>query len=182
MSRTLLIVACLGALALPAAVEGQVGFGVAGGVAQPVRDFGNYAVAGPTVSGLVNVGIPLAPAGIRFEGTYGKYDYKPFLTSDGGHVRMISGTANAMLSMPGPIGPYAIGGIGYYRSTAKGNGGSGETSKVGYNGGLGFRVGLFGVAAFAEARWHYIPGANTATIRNVTTGTDLIPLTVGLTF
>lgn len=182
MSRTLLSVAFLSALALPAAAEAQVGFGVAGGIAQPVGDFGNYAVAGPTYSGLVNVSIPLAPVGVRLEGTYGKYDYKPFLTSDGGHVRMISGTANAMLSMPGPIGPYVIAGIGYYRSTANGNGGSGETNKVGYNGGLGVRVGLFGLSAFAEARLHHIPGPNTATIRNVTTNTRLIPLTIGVTF
>lgn len=182
MSRTLLTVAFLAALSVPAVAEAQVGFGVAGGVAQPIRDFGNYAVAGPTYSGIVNVSIPLAPVGFRFEATYGKYDYKPFLTSDGGHVRMLSGTANAMLSMPGPIGPYVIAGIGYYRSTANGNGGSGETNKVGYNAGLGLRVGLFGLSAFAEARFHHIPGPNTATIRNVPTGTDLVPLTIGLTF
>ena len=182
MSRTFLTVALLATFSLPAMAHAQVGFGVAGGRAQPVSDFGNNAVAGPTYSGLVNISIPLAPVGVRLEGTYGKYDYKPFVGSDGGHVRIISGTANAMLSMPGPIGPYLIGGIGYYRSTANGNGGSGETNKVGYNGGLGVRVGLGGLSAFAEARLHHIPGANTATLRGVSTNTQLIPLTIGLTF
>lgn len=182
MSRKLSMAALLAALALPAVAEGQIGFGIAGGVAQPVGDFGNVAVAGPLFSGLLNLSIPLAPVGLRFEGSLGQYDYKSTVGSTGGKVRMLSATANAMVSTPGPIGPYVIGGIGYYRSTADCSGCSTESNKVGYNGGVGLRAGLFGLAAFVEARFHHIPGASAPTIGGLTTNTQFIPLSVGVTF
>jgi hypothetical protein len=182
MSRTLSTAALLAALAFPVVAEGQIGFGAAAGVAQPVGDFGNVAKAGPLFSGLVNVSIPLAPVGVRFEGSYGTYDYKSTVGSTGGNVRMLSATANAIVSTPGPIGPYLIAGLGYYRSTAECTACSTESNKVGYNGGVGLKAGLFGVAAFVEARFHHIPGASDPTNGGVKTNTQFIPVSVGVTF
>ena len=182
MTRKLFMAALLASLSLPAAAEGQLGFGLAVGKSVPVGDFGNYAVAGPLFSGLVNVSIPLAPFGFRFEGSLGQYDFKPSVASTGGKVRMLSGTANGMLSIPGPIGPYVIGGIGYYHSTNECNTCSAKTNKVGYNGGVGFRVGLLSLSAFVEARIHYIAGENAATIGALKTNTTFMPLTAGVTF
>jgi hypothetical protein len=174
--------ALLAALALPAVAEAQIGFGVAAGVAQPVGDFGNVAKAGPLFSGLVNVSIPLAPVGVRLEGSYGSYDYKSFVGSTGGNVRMFSATANAMVSTPGLISAYGIGGIGYYHFSAECTGCSSSSSNVGFNGGVGVRAGLFGFSAFAEARYHYIPGESTPTIGGLTSSTQFIPVSVGITF
>lgn len=181
-TRTLLIAAISATLAFPAVAEGQVGFGAAAGISQPIGDFGNVAEAGTQLSGLINLSIPLAPFGFRFEGSLGQYDYKTTVGSRGGNVRMLSAVANAMFSMPGPIGPYLIGGIGYYRSSAECSGCTTKSAKVGYNGGAGFRIGLFGLAAFAEARLHHIPGANDPTNGGLKTNTQFVPLSVGLTF
>jgi hypothetical protein len=57
-----------------------------------------------------------------------------------------------------------------------------ESNKVGYNGGVGLRAGLFGLSAFVEARFHFIPGASAPTTGGLTTNTQFIPLSVGVTF
>lgn len=170
MIRKILAAAFVVALVMPSAAHAQIGFGVSAGPSKPMGDFGDIAKTGYQFSGLLNLSIPLAPFGFRFEGSVGQYDYKSAVGLANAKARVISGTANAMLSTPGFIGPYVIGGVGYYRSTTECTGCSAGSNKVGFNGGAGVRVGLLGFSAFAEARYHSA------------SSTQFIPLSVGVTF
>ena len=183
MTRKLFAIAAIAALVLPVtAVQAQVGFGVAGGYSKPVGDFNKIAESGYHVSGLVNIGIPLAPIGFRLEGTFSEFDYKGALSANGAKARILSATGNAILSTPGLLGPYFIGGLGIYRATAECSTCSKSSTKVGFNGGAGFKVGLAGLAVFAEARYHYIPGDSAPTTAGIKSSTQFIPVSVGITF
>lgn len=181
MTRKLSMIAALALLAVPAAsAHAQLGFGAAAGVTAPVGDFRNAAESGYHVTGLVTVGIPLLPVGGRLEGSFSEFNYKN--TTNSAKARIVSGTANVVLSTPGFIGPYLIGGIGAYHSTAECSGCSTSSTKVGYNGGGGLQLGLAGISVFVEARYHYVPGANDPTNGGVKSSTQFIPLSVGVTF
>lgn len=175
MSRKLLTAAALAVLAFPAATaRAQIGYGVAAGLSAPTGDFGKTNEAGYHLTGILRFSAPLAPVGMRVEGTYSEFNYKnTFLAS--AKARILSATANAVFSSPGIMGPYLIGGLGIYNASTSCSGcNSNGSSKVGFNGGGGFSFGLSGFSAFLEARYHYIPvsGGSTA----------FIPISFGLTF
>jgi Outer membrane protein beta-barrel domain len=177
------LVATFAALTFPMALaQAQVGFGVAAGASVPMGDFSDVASTGYQASALLNLSVPLLPIGFRFEGSIGEYDYKGGALAVGAKARIVSGTANVMLSTPGIIGPYLIGGVGYYRVSAECSGCSTTNDKVGFNGGAGLKIGLGGLSAFAEARYHYIPGASDATTGGKKSNTQFVPLSVGVTF
>lgn len=183
MSRKLSTLAILAGLALPiAAAHAQVGFGIAAGPSVPLGDFSNAVDAGYHVTGIVNVGVPLAPVGLRLEGSFADFNYKPIIGSSGSKARIYSGTANVVFSTPGIIGPYLIGGIGVYNASAVCTNCNSSDTKIGFNGGGGFKVGLAGFAVFAEARYHYVPGAANATTGGTNSSTQFIPVSVGVTF
>jgi hypothetical protein len=183
MLRPLTFFATLAVLALPVAgANAQIGFGVSAGLSQPVGNLGDAVDAGYNLTGIVNVSIPLAPVGLRFEGSYNSFNYKSSFFS-GGSARIISGTANAMFGTPGIVGPYAIAGVGLYNSSASCSGCSSSSStNAGVNGGVGIRLGLGGLAAFAEARYHYISGGSSSTTGGGSNSAQFIPITVGVTF
>ncbi|MEO8621673.1 MAG: outer membrane beta-barrel protein [bacterium] len=178
------LVACFAALALPiAAAQAQLGFGVAAGPSTPMGDFSDIAKTGYQASGLVNLSLPLLPVGLRFEGSFGEYDYKDIGTvKSDAKARILSATANAMLSTPGIIGPYLIGGVGYYRASSECSTCSTSSSKVGFNAGVGVKLGLAGLSVFAEARYHYVPGASNPTTAGKNSSTQFVPVSVGITF
>jgi hypothetical protein len=181
MSRRLLTAAALTVFAAPIALaHAQAGFGVAAGVSDPLGDFGKAADAGYHVTGLLRLGIPLAPVGLRVEGSFSEFKYKN--SSTDAKARLVYGTANAVLSSPGTIAPYVIGGLGIYHASAVCGTCTTSSTKVGYNGGAGLRLGLSGFSAFVEARYHYIPGASDATNGGVKSSTQFIPVSVGVTF
>ncbi|MEP6621337.1 MAG: outer membrane beta-barrel protein [bacterium] len=184
MSRKLLTVAAFAALALPAtSAHAQLGFGVAAGPSAALSDFGKVVDAGYHVTGIATVSIPLAPIGFRLEGSFSEFNYKGAVSgSTDAKARIISGTANAVLSSPGILGPYFIAGLGLYNASAQCTGCSTSSNKVGFNGGGGFKFGLGSLAVFAEARYHYIPGASDATNGGVKSSTQFIPVSVGITF
>jgi hypothetical protein len=184
VSRRFLTVAAIAALVLPVAtLEAQVGFGVAGGYSAPLGDFGKIAQSGYHITGLVNLSIPLAPAGFRFEGSFSEYDYERVVsTASSSKARILYATANGILSTPGLLGPYLIGGLGMYHATAECTGCTTSSTKVGFNGGGGFKIGLAGLAVFAEARFHYVPGASDPTTAGIKSSTQFIPVSVGITF
>lgn len=183
MSRTLLTVSVLAALALPLAVaNAQLGFGVAAGPSLALGDFGNAVDAGYHVTGIVNISVPLAPVGVRLEGSFNNFNFKSSFASIDAKARIYSGTANVVLSTPGILGPYLIGGIGAYNTSAVCTGCTGSDTKVGFNGGGGFKFGLGNLSAFAEARYHYVPAASNATTGGSNSSTQFIPLSVGVTF
>ena len=52
-----------------------------------------------------------------------------------------------------------------------------EVSRKGF-----IKVGLGGLSAFVEARYHYVPGASDPTTGGAKSSTQFIPLSVGVTF
>jgi opacity protein-like surface antigen len=166
--------------AVPVAVGAQVGVGVAAGLSAPLGDFGKAAESGYHATGLVTIGVPLLPVGARLEGSFSEFNYKD-ATNDA-KARILYATANAVLSTPGIIGPYLIGGVGIYRATAECSTCTTESTKIGFNGGGGLKIGLAGFAVFVEARYHYIGGASDPTNGGIKSSTQFVPISVGLTF
>jgi hypothetical protein len=129
--------------------EAQLRFNVNAGASMPMSETGDLWNAGLRVGAGVEFRVPLVPVGLRVDGAYDRLGVK----LDGGpNLSIMSGTANAVFSLPlMPI--YAVGGIGMYRSDA----GEGATSTdLGFNGGLGLRLPLPMFSPFVEARFHQI--------------------------
>jgi hypothetical protein len=175
MSRKLLTVAALTFFALHvAAAHAQMGYGVAAGLSAPTGNFGNSVDAGYNVTGMLTFSAPLAPVGLRVEGSFNEFNYKSTILS-GAKARLLSGTANVVFSSPGIMGPYLIGGLGIYDASTSCSGCTlPSSSKIGFNGGGGFKFGLSGFSAFLEARYHYIPVSGSST--------SFIPVSFGVTF
>ncbi len=181
MSRKLVTAAALAVLTAPIAnAHAQMGFGLAAGISAPTGDFGKAADAGYHVTGLLRFGIPLAPVGLRLEGSFSEFKYKSSAVD--AKARLVSGIANAVFSSPGIVAPYVIGGVGIYHAWAACGSCTTSSTKVGYNGGAGLKLGLSGFSAFVEARYHYIPGASDPTTAGVKSSTQFIPVSVGVTF
>ena len=139
MSRKLLTAATLAVFALPAATaQAQIGYGVAAGLSAPRADFGSVADAGYHLTGLMTFSAPLAPVGLRVEGSFSEFNYKSSLVTTSAKARLLSATANAVLSSPGIMGPYLIGGLGIYRASSVCSTCSTSSTKLGFNGGAGF--------------------------------------------
>lgn len=183
MSRALIAATLVALFALPAATaHAQLGFGVAAGPSAALGDFGKVVDAGYHVTGIATVSVPLAPIGLRIEGSFSDFNYKSSISTGNAKARIYSGTANVVLSTPGIVGPYVIGGLGVYNASAVCTACNSSDTKVGYNGGGGFMIGLAGFSVFVEARYHYVPGASNATTGGANSSTQFIPVSVGVTF
>src|SRR5512132_279892 len=184
MSCKLLTAVTLAAFALPATTaRAQIGLGLAAGLSVPQGDFGKVAESGYHVTGLIAVGAPIIPIGLRVEGSFSEFNYKGSLGGNGEKARLLYATANAVLTSPGIIAPYLIGGVGIYRASAVCDLCTTSTTKGGFNGGVGFRFGLSGFSAFAEARYHYIGGPSDPTNGGVEgSSTQFIPISFGVRF
>src|SRR5437762_3391307 len=74
----------------------------------------------------LNFGAPLIPVGARVEGSINGFNAKG---SGSGSLRVLSGTANAIVGLGMP---YLIGGMGYYNATVKsGIAGIGDVTESG---------------------------------------------------
>jgi len=181
MSRKLFTVAALAALALPAATsQAQMSYGLAAGLSAPMGDFGKATDVGYHVTGLATVSAPLVPFGLRFEASFSEFNYSG---ASSAKARLLYATANAEFSSPGIIGPYVIGGVGIYHASAECNTCTTSSTKGGVNGGVGLKFGLGALAAFVEARYHYIAGASDPTNGGVSgSSTQFIPVSFGIKF
>ena len=173
MSRKLLTFTALAVFALPfATAHAQLGFGAAAGLSAPMSDFKNTSDVGYHLTGMVTFSPPLAPIGFRFEGMFNEFNSK---LNSAVKTRILAGTANAMVGAPGIIGPYVIGGLGMYRSSASCSACSGSNTNPGFNLGGGLRFGLAGFSAFGEARYHYVKASSGSNLQ-------FIPVSFGVTF
>jgi hypothetical protein len=177
MSRKLLMVAALAVIALPVATaQAQLGFGAAAGLSAPMGDFKDGVDMGYHLTGIVNFSAPLAPVGFRGEVSFNQFNFKSSvgLGADA-KDNILSGTANAVVSTPGMMGLYGIGGIGMYRGSCSGCGiATDAENKFGFNAGAGFKFGLSGFSAFVEARYHSISTEGSRT--------SYVPVSFGITF
>jgi len=175
MSRKLWSVAAL-AFVLPftTANAQKIGFGASAGLAAPLGDFGKAAQSGYDLTGMLTLSVPAAPIGGRAEVSYSAFSGKG--AASGINQTLTSGTINATISQPGIMGIYAIAGLGIYKPGCDGC--TNVDSRVGFNGGAGYKFGLSGFSAFVEARYHtFSNGSN-----NGGGTTSWIPVVFGITF
>jgi hypothetical protein len=130
--------------------EAQIHFNVNAGAAMPMSNAGEVWNAGIRVGAGLEFRAPLVPVGLRVDGAYDRLGLK---LDGGSKLSILSGTANAVLTLPVmPI--YMVGGIGMYRSDA----GDGTTTDLGFNVGMGLRLPLPMLSPFVEARLNQING------------------------
>ena len=179
MSRKMLAVAAFALMAPIAAAQAQIKFGIGAGASIPNGDFATGIETGYHLMATAGIQPPLAPVGFRVDGMFNEFNGGAPSTSK---LRVMGLSANAVLSMPGAIvlSPYAIGGVGMYRSSIspKITGVDAETD-LGVNIGAGIKFGLAGFGAFAEVRLHNIMSDDGAG-NNV--NSRFIPITFGITF
>lgn len=155
-------------------------FGVSGGVTLPQSDFSTIAKSGYTLNALVPVALPTPAVSLRFEAGLSEMKYKGDIDAK---AHLLSLTGNAVFSLPAVKGPYAIAGVGVYRSSAACSGCTTKATKGGVNGGIGYTFALGTKRAFLEARIHYIGGPNDPTNGGVPdANTRFMPLLFGLVF
>lgn len=178
MTRKLLAVLALGVLAMaPSVASAQLhtSLTVSGGLSMPKGQGSDLIDNGYNLAAGLNLGAPLLPVGVRFEGAYNKWNAKGNTTSNSATGDMASGTVNATFGLGMP---YLIGGVGYYSSGGSQtlNGVSTTYSRVnamGLNGGVGIKLPFPMLSPFAEVRYHKVYGD---------INSSYIPVTVGITF
>lgn len=164
-------------LSLAAAAPTQAQLSIAGGPTFAMGTLGDATEMGYHAQGSFGLSLPLFPISLRVDGAWNQFPE----SDTEGDFRVISGTANAIFSIPSiAITPYVIGGLGAYSarwsddSTAGALAGNESSTEIGANVGVGVRLGLPGLAAFAEARLHNLFNDGDA-IR-------FVPVSVGLRF
>jgi hypothetical protein len=197
MSRRKLMWIMVAAAAAPSAsLRAQTSFAIAAGVSGPRGSLGNavntgyhflasiatdagmYLPSGSDRAQRSNAG---APFRIRVDGGVTEFRYKLPGVSNA-KARVLSGTANALVSPPQFGGGYIIGGIGLYHMSAECESCTTSTTKGGVNGGVGYEHPLARVRLFAEARYHYIGGPSDPTTAGVRSSTQFVPLSLGVIF
>ena len=171
MTKRLLAVLAAGLLAAaPTALSAQ-SISLAGGLSMPNGDLSNGTQSGYNGTLGFNFGAPLIPVGARLEGSINGFSAKG---TSSGSLRVLSGTANAIVGMGMP---YLIGGVGYYNATVK----SGvpaiadvTESGAGFNIGAGLSFPLPALSPFVEVRYHQMLGDND--------GIKFVPITFGIKF
>lgn len=172
---TLAVVGLLLALPSALAAQGDIRFGLGGGVIVPVRAHADVIRKG----WMGDASLTYFPAastslGLRLDGLYGRAN----LAAVTGRQEYLGGMANLVFQFGSRRTPnrfYILGGGGYIRTrtTGPGFGESRETSPA-INGGAGFTLGGRGFAFCVEARYLsiYTSGAKP----------QFLPFTAGFTF
>lgn len=188
------------AIALPATAAAQapgIGIGIAAGQNVPTADYADAASTGLVLNGFVELRTASA-LGLRGSLFWSRSDIdNPLIREEDGvtlpegpdydvrgDVDLIGASADVTLgASSGVIRPYAIGGVGVYRRRVSQDvEGAVEEfqalrrseTDVGFNGGLGLRLALGGLSAFAEARYY--------SVASTPERTNFIPITVGIAF
>jgi hypothetical protein len=163
------------ALGSSAGAQRLVSVGVGGGASVPTGTLGDRADAGWHGLATVIISAPIQPLGLRLDGAYNRFriGLTGANTSDNTQG-VLSGTLNFTYRLPSagwPASPYVITGVGAYHSSCSGGASCPETTKFGWNAGLGTKLAVLGLRPFLEARYHSIAG-----------GAHYFPVTLGLTF
>jgi hypothetical protein len=199
-SRLPILAGAVAALALPSVAAAQapgIGLGVAVGQNIPTADYADAAKSGLVLNGFLELRTASA-LGLRGSLFWSRSDIDNPLIRDrngvtlpegsdinvSGNVDLIGASADVTYgASSGVIRPYLIGGVGVYRrrvsqdvegAVAEFRNLRDSETDVGFNGGLGLRLALGGLSAFAEARYYSV---STQPDR-----TNFIPVTVGIAF
>ena len=167
MARTnrWLAFACL-IVGAPAALPAQAGLFLGGGVVLPSGDYADIAKTGYGGIGGVNIGLTGLPINLRVEALY---LFNSHEGTDAGSTSLYGGMASATYGFGGgPVGLYAIGGVGYMNHYF--NAPSGQTSEGTWDFTWGAGGGVNFNKLFAEVR--YMQRGDT----------KFIPIMVGIRF
>jgi opacity protein-like surface antigen len=181
-----LAIACSSLLcaATPLQAQRRVSFGLGGGVSVPrgERNALDQVTTGWHLLGTM-AWASRTPLGLRVDVAYNRFPFTkepPF--GEGGHQNIFAHTLNGTYRLAGAtsrISPYAIAGVGAY---GIGNahpgcelpGGCDQTTRVGWNLGLGANLAVLRARGFLEARYHAVKVLNIHV--------NYIPVTIGLRF
>lgn len=165
------IVACTALPASPAAAQTSLILGA--GASTPNGDLADLVDAGFHGRVGLELSIPVFPVSLRADGALHRFSGKG---AGAGTLTQLNGTLSAVLNMGAlGVGPYFLGGLGKYRQDFSDDFAMGDpVTETGYHAGVGFKLGLLGVGAFAEAR--------AVLIRREGGDHRYFPLTVGLRF
>ena len=162
--------------AATARAQSPVKFGIAGGVALPVSDLAEGYDAGYNGTVTLALNAPLLPLGLRVDGMFNRLS----ANDDGallGLPDLDVSSVNANLTynlIPLPAAKvYLIGGAGYYSTKLRDTGLDAE-GNMGYNGGVGVRLGM-GTQIFVEGRYHRVNLDDDGKL-------EFVPVTIGFMF
>ena len=162
---------CLTAAALGA--QSPLSLSIGGGASLPLGRFGDFANPGWHALASIGLSSLMQPIGLRLDVAHNRFTAE----GAGPEQAVSSGTLNFSYRLPmtnSPLSPYVITGAGAYRFECVGSVDCGETTRFGWNAGLGMKwVGL-GLTGFLEGRFHAV-NAGTGNVR-------FVPVTLGLTF
>jgi hypothetical protein len=174
--RATALIAAITVSAAAAQAQSPIKLGIAGGVTLPMDDTKDAVSTGYNGTVTVAFNAPLIPIGLRVDGMFNELQGKELLggTAKGPKLSVSAVNANVTFNLlPLPIARvYAIGGVGYYRSEVKG---FDSENDIGYNAGIGARLGIGSMQPFVEARYHRV---NTGDDTHI----DFIPVTIGFLF
>jgi hypothetical protein len=175
------IVISLGAHGLRLGAQSPVSVGVGAGVVVPVGALRHDVNPGLRALAMLDLGVPEMPFGLRVDAAY---DRLGFQSTPVGAARRETGArtvASASINLTvvssdweRVVSPYAIGGVGFGRIACAGRSDCGVSTQMGWNAGVGMRLGLFALRGFAEARMHCVPKSEADDC--------YIPVIVGLRF
>jgi hypothetical protein len=155
--------------------------GVGGGPAMPLGESGDQLVLGWNALGMVAISVPAVPIGLRLDAAYNQFGFERALIGSGGPPgaeRVVSFTVNPVLNLPNEgslVTPYFLGGVGSYSvGCTESSATCTSSTHVGWNVGGGAKFQLFGLRAFAEARYHRTTQSSLSV--------QYLPLTLGLLF
>lgn len=174
--RAAALVAAIAVGAPAARAQSPIKLGIAGGLTLPMSDTKEAVENGYNGTVTLAFNAPLIPVGLRVDGMFNELKGKelgnlPNLPN----LSVSSVNANLTFNLiPLPVvRVYAIGGVGYYRTEFKDF--SDPRNDIGFNAGLGVRLGFLGPQVFAEGRYHRVNTGNDTHI-------DIVPVTIGVMF
>jgi len=186
MKRSLRLIGLAALVALPVMASAQetrpFSFGVSGGLALPIGDFGDGYDSGFDVTGHVM----FKPASFTNLGFRGDVNFDRFGSKllNGINSRLLGATANAVYSFPqatpGVVRPYVIGGVGMQNSKTTGKvaginlSQNATSTDVAAQGGGGVNFQLAGFTTFVEAKYVNVFGDGNSL--------SYIPITFGIRF
>ena len=172
MTAAALAITAASAQAQAGTVLKPVRLGVALGAALPLGDFGQAVNTGYNATATLALQPAGMPLGFRIDAGFNQFGVK----GGGANANITGFTGNAVLPFATSydLGPYVIGGVGYYHESLSGTLGSGSENHFGFNAGAGINIPLTGFTAFIEARYNRVSetGGSTA----------FVPITVGVLF
>jgi opacity protein-like surface antigen len=158
-----------------------VSIGVGGGASMPLGASGDQLIFGFHGLGTLAVGRPTFPVGLRVDLAYDQFQFERALLGAAGPpgaARVLSFSVNPTFELPANgtlVTPYFLGGVGSYsQGCTESSSACHSSTNFGWNLGGGAKFQLFGLRAFAEARYHRTAESSLST--------QYLPITLGLLF